>query len=672
MPAAAVMIPWALDDRAICALLMAACALLLGRWPRARAAWTILIVVGMANALVLNLLPQNVVTINFAHHYLGAKYPVPYPGLYRAVHAALDRPQFDMRDLDHPPGRWRDDPRQQRAYLIDMMRARGVAFNTLAPADSLLARARASGAIHVEADSILHAYLPDDRVQDFRRDVRAVVSRIHGRDLTDDYGFNGSPFYALVRQADPTLHMPFSPVAAVLNLLWQTLAVFALAWLVGGALALDTTGRMAVAALLLASWDVVGWLLPGLVFAGVWIPLAVSLHAMRRGRQALAGGALAWASLIKLFPAILLLLPLSQRRWRMLAAFAGAAAALGAASVLAQRSWIEFVRKVVIQFEAGGYLLNSVSLNQGLFALGIRQSWLPGVMPFAVLAVIVVLVWRDRDCAMKVWPRRSLVILSMLAWVSRTWFNYYAIAPLLLLPLVGRTRPRGAALAAVALALSFLLPEFDHPLILAHPVLHLLKLAPYIVIPVWLLGLEFRGARVPRRAVATAAVILGLLVAAEAARAAFARHIAARGEARLDRGDGARALVDFDWQIRLAPRDGVARMNRGIALALAGREEESGESFARAVALDPESIEAHRNYARWLRREGRLDEAVAQLEAAVAAAPWDDGVRVDLARVLVQQGRGPEATVQFIRALELAPGNREAHEGLMRSATPER
>src|ERR1051326_7469332 len=95
-------------DRAAAALLMLAAGILL-TWPararRTRAAWLALVGLGASYGLALNLQPVNFPNSNFAHYYLGAKYPVPYMETYRLLHAGEGRPQIGMRDLERPVDR---------------------------------------------------------------------------------------------------------------------------------------------------------------------------------------------------------------------------------------------------------------------------------------------------------------------------------------------------------------------------------------------------------------------------------------------------------------------------------------------------------------------------------------------------------------------------------------
>ncbi len=382
----------------ICAALMAACGILLALRPargKARAVWIGLWIVGLINALALNLQEPNLLGANVVHYYLGAKYPFPYEDFYKLVQAAQSKSQVGIRDLDHPSALLYPDARSRRAYHIDLMRTAGVAFDPLAPLDELERRAEESGAITRVSQRLLEQGLPAGQIDGFRQDVRLAVSGRRNRPLTDDFGFNGSPFYALVRHADPTLHFPFGRGTALLNLAWQILAVILLAWLVGRALGLDTDGRLAIGALLLASWDFVAFTLPGLIFGELWLPIAVAVLAMRQRRAVAAGVAIAWAGLIKIFP-LILALPMIVRLirpspgveaqpkgmgvslWslRLVGSCAVTVLVLGLVALLCGRSWLDFFHKIAIEFQSGLLFDNNVSRSAVAGAFGVHHSFI--------------------------------------------------------------------------------------------------------------------------------------------------------------------------------------------------------------------------------------------------------------------------------------------------------
>src|SRR5512143_2581451 len=257
-----------LADRGAASLFMLSAAVMLAL-PKpgrpARVAWLSLIVLGLAYALALNLQPANFPASNFVHYYLGAKYPAPYLDTYRLIRAGEGQPQIDMRDLDHPENVVGETEQERRLYYIELLRAARVPFDPLAPLDSLAARARDSGAVEAEARRVLAAHVPAGRIADYRRDVRTAASMGQAERLTLDFGYNGSPFYGLLRQLDPTLYLPLSRLSAFACLAWQLAGVALIAWLAGLALGLSAIERLAVAALILVSADFATFAMTGLI-----------------------------------------------------------------------------------------------------------------------------------------------------------------------------------------------------------------------------------------------------------------------------------------------------------------------------------------------------------------------------------------------------------------------
>jgi Tfp pilus assembly protein PilF len=219
----------------------------------------------------------------------------------------------------------------------------------------------------------------------------------------------------------------------------------------------------------------------------------------------------------------------------------------------------------------------------------------------------------------------------------------------------------GAAVAAVSLAVAIILPEFDDPLLLEHRALFALKVLPYVIIPAWLVALEYQKlefSRTAKQVAITVAALCCVAVAAEAVRMRAIDRLDRAGAAYLDRAEARDALQQYRRLVTLAPRNAMAHMNLGISLAMLERNEDAGEAFARAVELDPSSTPARQNYGRWLLKEKRYEEAAAQLEAGRQLSPYDGTVLFDLARARLELGRTGEATALLDRALELQPENR--------------
>jgi tetratricopeptide (TPR) repeat protein len=682
-----------------CAILMAIAAILLIvrlKEPIARTVWSVLLVLGMAHAVGMGLLPENLLNRNVVHYYLGAKYDFPYRSFYELTSAATDRPQIFMHDLDRPPAIIRDEPSEQRAYFIDLLRAEQIPFDPLIPLADLQRLAEESGAVHREAQRILNESLPPDQIESFCRDTKAALITENpardiegiGNDITLDFGYNGSPLYTLVRHLDPTLYLPFGRATALLNLVWQVLGSLALFWLVGIALGLGTKDRIAIAALFFASWDYVAWNLPGLSFAGFWLPIALALWAISRSRPIAGGIAIAWAGLIKLFPFGLLFYPAveiiraawgrlrrsappsSEWRWSatLIAATLLAALALGGISEFSGRSWASFLVKILQQFGSDDYVGGNVSVGQALIPLGIYKSPIAVLIRLLALAAMTWFLWKSDSTESR--PRTMLIVLAAMPWFVSFWFNYYTMAPLILLPLVAKKNRLGAAICTAFLALTFLLPEFGSPTVTGNKLIWMAKILPYLAVPAWLVFVEFRplfAARTVRRWAIVLSAAVVVIVCGEAFRQSMIRQYDTDGGRYLDQGRAQTALGCYDSLLGIAPGNAMAHMSRGICLADLGQYDEAETSFRRASELAPDQPHTFLNLAYLLSMRGRLLEAQAEIEKAVALAPCDDAVWVVRAHIAADLGDRAGADSMLTRALELNPQNGEA-QAMLRSS----
>jgi hypothetical protein len=691
------LIDWLLNGHIVCGIFLLGCAILLGLRLRenvARIAWALLALAALTFSVAISLSSINIINLNIAHYYLGTKYAIPYSDTYKLFNAALARPQVGMRDLDNPVRLVRNDEREARAYYLELLRTTDTTFDPLASTAELRSLAIQSGAVEQEAEKLLKTDLSMEKMAMFRADARYIAERTaDSRDITDDCGFNGSPFYAAVRHIDPTLYFPFGTGTAILNLSFQIVGALILIWIVGVALGCSVIQRLAMAAFLFSSWDFVGYALSGLVFAGLWLPIGIAVWAASRQRPCVAGGAIAWAGLMKLFPFILFL-PAGLRfvrllwnrlkhrkdnvelKWtaRFLVAGMLSAAVLLVVSLASGRSWEDFFDKIVNQFQTNVYSLNDASFNSFLLPIGIADSVLPAIFAALSLAVIILIITSDtgEDFSIKL-PRRLLVIASCGPLLFHTWFNYYAVVPLLLLPVVSVKNRWTAVVAAGVLAITSFIPEFDDQVLLAHPFWMAVKLAPFVLIPGWLLALEFAESAVAMRYKKLTIIITGiacLVVAADAWRMAEVRKLDEVGGQFLDAGQGQRAFVEYQSLMSLAPGNAMARMNAGIALIQLGRPQEAAKFFAAAVEMDPKSVDARQNYARLLMQAGKIDQAKEQISSALAVEPYNDELLFDLARIRVRQGQQDEAITLLKRAQELAPGNPRVTELILQLAKP--
>jgi tetratricopeptide (TPR) repeat protein len=670
----------AMDHRLVCAALTAFAAAIVAIRPglrAARALWLALWVAGALHILLLCLLGSSLPGSNLSHYYLGAKYPLPYAGFYRLIQAARDEPPIGIRDLEHPASRLGSDPRARRMYYIDLLRAQRVPFDALAPLDSLERIAERSGAVSRESEQLLRQTLPAARIAPFRHDVAVATAAANERPLTDDFGYNGSPFYAVVRHADPSLYFPLGRATAVLGIVWQILGAVLLVWIAGEALGLETHERMAAGALLFASADFAVYVAPGLVFNELWLPVALAALAVRRRRWAAAGVAIAFAGLIKLFPFVLLLpagvelvrqqlrkrggeiSATAMRPARLLTACALASAVFALASLVSGRTWMDFLRKVMIEFQAGANIVNSVSLTALLHTFLAPDSPLPILLAILALCVLSLLfVERRAEVLEEALARRMLVLISAVGWLSHSWLNYYALVPCLLFPWYARRHRIGTALAIVAMAAAFLRPGFGDAQLLSQPLYHPLKILPYLLIPAWMVVLELQAklnSGRARRVVAIGAVAVVLAIAADAWRSQAIRGLTLEGRQRLNAGEADRALESYRRLGLLSPRNGDARMHEAIALATLGRMNEAVPVFVEATSLMHANPVAEANCGRALLLAGRADEATVHFNRALDLTPWDTNILELLAEARTAQGRRTVADSLLARAQELDP-----------------
>jgi arylsulfatase A-like enzyme/Tfp pilus assembly protein PilF len=139
------------------------------------------------------------------------------------------------------------------------------------------------------------------------------------------------------------------------------------------------------------------------------------------------------------------------------------------------------------------------------------------------------------------------------------------------------------------------------------------------------------------------------------------RALIAQGPAVLPALAEASALASED------PDNPFAHFTRASLAYRAGRLDVAAESFARALAIDPDRPGMRHYYGRLLREKGDLVESERQLRLAVAQTGDDDlRTRVNLADTLVVQGKLDEAEALLRPALAKEPDHLEAQAALGR------
>ena len=132
----------------------------------------------------------------------------------------------------------------------------------------------------------------------------------------------------------------------------------------------------------------------------------------------------------------------------------------------------------------------------------------------------------------------------------------------------------------------------------------------------------------------------------------------AEGVAAFDRGDLAAARELFQKALAANPDDVEAHKYLGLIADQAGDLAEAERHFARAARLAPSSASARNNYGVILLRLGRAREAAAEFEASLRADPRQPNALLNLAQIRFARG-APEdlraAADLFARADRIAP-----------------
>jgi tetratricopeptide (TPR) repeat protein len=132
-----------------------------------------------------------------------------------------------------------------------------------------------------------------------------------------------------------------------------------------------------------------------------------------------------------------------------------------------------------------------------------------------------------------------------------------------------------------------------------------------------------------------------------------------RGRVAAQAGRYADAGQEFRKALAAQPESVEARVNLGSVLALAGDRAGATEQLRDALRLDPSNVTAHFNLGSLL----PPDAARPHLEAVVSARPDDAEARRLLAQALRDGGRLPEALEQYGKAVALAPADETARLG---------
>jgi hypothetical protein len=137
-----------------------------------------------------------------------------------------------------------------------------------------------------------------------------------------------------------------------------------------------------------------------------------------------------------------------------------------------------------------------------------------------------------------------------------------------------------------------------------------------------------------------------------------------QGDALLQTGHFARALVMFDQALAVDPHLVEAHAFRGAALTVLKRYEEALAAYDQALALRPDAGLAsriHADRAQVFSELNRLDDALLACDSEIAVAPADPDGHYNRGTTLNNLNRLPEALEAYGKAIALAPDFAWAH-----------
>lgn len=133
--------------------------------------------------------------------------------------------------------------------------------------------------------------------------------------------------------------------------------------------------------------------------------------------------------------------------------------------------------------------------------------------------------------------------------------------------------------------------------------------------------------------------------------------MAGEGQRRMAVGDFAGAARVYQQLVKQVPGNPGWKLNLGIALHMAGRDQEAIAPLAAAAAAMPQAFPAHALLGTSLLRLGQAGKAAGALQKAVALKPSDPQGRRLLAEAFLQSGQPKPAVAQLSALSRLEPGD---------------
>lgn len=442
---------------------------------------------------------------NFCHYYLGAKYQIEYLDFYEVILAGSGKPLVDYRDLKGSPafGIANIFPQQKREYYLRLLDK----FNVKHPpqlSTPLLKKLCGQNDLFRKHGQLLlsDAGYSSERQKLLGEDVRSANINVR------DCGFNGTPFYVLLRQLDPFLHLPLSINSFRFSVLLELVLLVFSGVLLAKAFRLGTTGFLLFFILVLSSWDFYNWNIPGLPAMAWFFPVAVSLFFLTRERYVGAGLACSVSVLLKIFPGLILLpamASLAFRKARKAPLFrdgkeiiflATAATTILALAVVAQTQadWIAWIEKIRGQFASGAFFApNDICFyktwhHASIDFPGSQQLAVGVVWATRALLAVFLLYLAGRRPDGKTLALGGIASLAMMPWISNEYLQYYSFPNALILAIFYKERRGFFYLLMPLLLMNQAMVDYPNPIyIRAISSLVWLKTLPYLTVPLFFL-----------------------------------------------------------------------------------------------------------------------------------------------------------------------------------------
>jgi Tfp pilus assembly protein PilF len=149
--------------------------------------------------------------------------------------------------------------------------------------------------------------------------------------------------------------------------------------------------------------------------------------------------------------------------------------------------------------------------------------------------------------------------------------------------------------------------------------------------------------------------------AAESARRAEASELLRRGVALDSAAKLAESVAAHERALALNPELVQAHINLISLYARAGRAEKAESHYRAALAINPDLPEGHYNYGVLLVTQERFAEAAEAFQTCLRLDPYHAEAHHNYAALIERDGRLDEAAAHYRKAIENKPGYRAAH-----------